>query len=192
MKANKIEVSKTLLNIRFLTSKGEIHRIPITLEKFNFDDLDNLILGAGISLGEEPDLSRSDLARTITEQVAALPADTEFDRFDFHCGPESLDVDDDGNETEKFNPAAFVLQAKTKDKRKKGDGKAMGVSFSKVCEESGEWIDIDIDNDPECAKIPNDFKTVYKALLSVGNLKHDFQCVQEDAISEMISHEVLH
>ena len=158
MKINKIERAGDTIQLRFMKETGAPHRGTLGIN--DLDGLDAYITAISNCEGEEVDLSRCDEIRALAS--VEFPEDSELARIDFKCGPDALT--DDGK---YIYPAdCYVLQAKTKDKKVRGDGRAIGAAFCYQHTESGEWLDTNMDSE-ESSVLPQEFKDCFKALASI-------------------------
>lgn len=120
---------------------------------------------------EEPCYAMIEEIVAVMKALKDIGDETPIQMFRYKFGPESLRVNENGDEQEFFPPDCFILQAKTKDVRVKGDGALLACSFCRK-DESGEWVDVDIDQ-PMYEAFPPCFKTIFKLLQNVsrGDIK---------------------
>lgn len=145
-----------MVQLRFLKDNGENHRGTLAVSEM--DNLESYIQQCADSVGEEADLSKCDEIRALA--AVELPEDSELARIDFKCGPESVTAE--GKYT--YPDDCFTLQAKTKDKRVKGDGQAIATTFCHKCNETGDWKQTDVNS---CIHLPQEFKDCHNALAEI-------------------------
>ena len=145
------DVVKTLLLLNFLKEDGTKHLHDIDASEMEL--LESEIGRAANSLGEEPDLSKCELIRSMATAVAGIPLDSAIRRIDFICG---------ANADGRYEPAAFVVSAKERAHGvKEGQGGAVRISACYKCPKTGSVLDTDIDAAPINADLKAMAKAVY-------------------------------
>lgn len=169
-----------LIEMGYLTASGERHQTIIDCT----DDLS--------SFPEEVQMA-AQVAQTI-------PETTELARIDFNCGPDNLKVNDDDTVEPVFSGRFATVAAKTKDKRVKGDARALVVCPCYECPETKEMKDTDLALIPDadlkaCAEAffavkPNaNGEGFYKELYRLKNMKDipDTQATETVEVTEEVT-----